>query len=177
MREHGGVLEHPEYRLRAATHADARAIAEFQTTAWLDAYRGLVPDAYLDRMTVEDREQRWSERLLRGDRKVMLAVGATGRVIGVVSWIDGTEDGGRLPTVELATLYIHRDWYGSGIARALLDHALGSSAAWLWVFEHNARARTFYAKQGFQPSGEVQIDPDTGVAEVRLVRGPVGAIS
>jgi hypothetical protein len=42
------------------------------------------------------------------------------------------------------------------------------------VFEANPRARGFYARHGFVPDGTRQIEPGTGVPEVRLVRAPGG---
>ncbi len=64
-----------------ATPGDARAIAELHTAVWREAYRGLVPDQYLDTTTVEDRRTRWALRLGSGDRH-------GGAVIGVASWSD-----------------------------------------------------------------------------------------
>jgi hypothetical protein len=53
-------------RLRAAAAPDVPAIAEFQTACWREAYQGVVPQAYLDRITVADREARWRARLVSG---------------------------------------------------------------------------------------------------------------
>lgn len=41
--------------LRKATPADALAIATINVRAWQDAYRGLLPDSYLDGLSVPDR--------------------------------------------------------------------------------------------------------------------------
>jgi GNAT superfamily N-acetyltransferase len=72
--------------------------------------------------------------------------------------------------LELKSLYVDAVRYGSGIAAALRDLALGAADAQLWCFEDNPRARGFYAKHGFHPDGARTLDPDTGVQEVRLVR-------
>ncbi len=61
-------------------------------------------------------------------------------------------------------------FYGTGVAAALLTHALGEAPVYLWVFEANARALVFYAKWGFTYDGHRKVDPDTGVWERRLVR-------
>jgi hypothetical protein len=72
-------------RVRPVDASDVTAIADFQTTCWREAYRGVVSQAYLDRVDVADRERRWSERLASGIRRIVLAeLGAT--VVGVVSW-------------------------------------------------------------------------------------------
>lgn len=154
------------YEIRDATSSDVLAIAAFQTACWREAYRGLVPDAYLDSVGEGDRERRWRERLTTGARAAAVAW-AGGQVVGVVSW--GTAERG-VPELELKSLYVGADHRGSGVAARLVERALGAAPAQLWVFEDNPRARAFYAKLGFRHDGSRQVDPDTGVPEVRLVR-------
>ncbi len=45
--------------VRAASSSDARAIAAVHVRAGQVAYRGLLPDELLDRLSVEDREGSW----------------------------------------------------------------------------------------------------------------------
>ena len=142
-------------------------IAEFQTACWREAYRGLVPDSYLDRVTATDRQARWRSRLATGARQV--ALGHVGDALaGVVSW--GACDEADAPERELMSLYVAGDYHGTGVASALLTYALGDAPAHLWVFEQNPRAHAFYVKSGFRPDGNRQVDPDTGVWEQRLTR-------
>jgi len=154
-------------RLRPAALSDVRSIAEFQTTCWREAYRGLVPQAYLDRVSVEDREDRWRDRLVSGARRIALAEVA-GAVVGVVSW--GPSNPPDLPALELMSLYVAAAQRGSGVAAALLEMAVGAAPAHLWVFEDNARAQAFYVKNGFRFDGHRKVDPDTEVWERRFVR-------
>jgi hypothetical protein len=49
--------------LRDATVADARSIAEVVVAAWRWAYRGLMPDAVLDGLSIDEREAMWREGL------------------------------------------------------------------------------------------------------------------
>jgi GNAT superfamily N-acetyltransferase len=154
--------------LRPAAVSDLREIATFQTRCWREAYHGLVPQAYLDRVTVEDREIRWRHRLVSGARQIALAE-ADHAVVGVVSW--GESPHARLaPSLELMSLYVAAMYRGRGVAAALLRLAIADSPAHLWVFEANAPARRFYAKHRFRHDGQRKLDPDTGVWEQRLVR-------
>jgi ribosomal protein S18 acetylase RimI-like enzyme len=155
-------------RLRPARPSDVRAIAEFHTECWREAYRDLVPQTYLDRVSAEDRAARWRDRLTTGSRKVALA-DAAGVIVGVVSWGD-SEDSDDVPSLELKSLYVAAGQRGSGVAAALMEQALGTAPAHLWVFEDNRRALAFYSKHGFVPDGERKIDADTGIWEQRLVR-------
>lgn len=62
--------------------------------------------------------------------------------------------------LELWRFYVDRLWHGQGIAPALMDRVQaearrrGARTLWLGVWEHNARARAFYAKCGFIDAGE-----------------------
>jgi hypothetical protein len=47
--------------VRPARIGDERAIAEVHVHTWQAAYRGQVPDAFLDSLSIERRTQRWSQ--------------------------------------------------------------------------------------------------------------------
>jgi hypothetical protein len=128
---------HRDAALRRATHADVPAIAEFQTRSWQVAYRDLVGQDYLDRISVEVRQARWHERLDTGAREIALAT-IDGTVVGVVSWAHSGEPG--TPGLELKSLYVDAGQHGTGLAAALTGYAIGDSPAFLWVFEQNPRA-------------------------------------
>jgi hypothetical protein len=84
-----------EYLLRDAALSDVDAIAAFQTECWREAYRGLVPDAYLDGVTPADRAMRWHDRLMTGSRRVAIAT-AGSEVAGAASWGEAQEGTPRL---------------------------------------------------------------------------------
>lgn len=154
-------------RVRRGVLADAAAIAGFQTTCWREAYRGVVPQEYLDRVGVAEREVRWRHRLATGAREIALAEWDDA-VVGVVSWTAaGTRD---IAAVELASLYVAADHRGTGLAGTLLRAAIGTTPAHLWVFEDNPRAQAFYVQHGFVFSGLRQVDPGTGLPEQKWVR-------
>ncbi len=150
--------------VRRADESDAVAVAGCQTTCWREAYGGLVPDDYLRSAAVERRRlARWRERLA-GGRDVWLA-DAHGEVVGVASTL--ADD---VPPATLTSLYVRATHHGTGLAARLLTAAIGSGPASLWVFSANRRAQRFYARHGFVPDGTEQLDPDTGVPEIRMVR-------
>ncbi len=45
--------------IRTARPDDARSVAEVHVASWRHAYRGLLPDDYLERLSVDDREAMW----------------------------------------------------------------------------------------------------------------------
>jgi GNAT superfamily N-acetyltransferase len=156
--------------LRPATPADAVAVAPFHLRCWQDAYTGLVPQTFLDALTRQDRVRRWGERLrTAGDVTTLATAGAGGPVVGLAAVTTQTAPAAA-PLVELRSLYVGATWWGQGLGRRLLDAALAGRPAQLWVFEGNARARAFYRTTGWRLTGDRQIDPGTGLWELRLIR-------
>lgn len=99
----------------------------------------------------------------------------TGRIVGM----SGARPTNReddpnpaLPDVELQMCYLAAPYRGTGAADRLLDAAVGSLPAHLWVLEDNLRAIAFYTKHGFRLTGErEQLDETWGHRwEVRMVR-------
>jgi GNAT superfamily N-acetyltransferase len=155
------------YELRPASVADAFQIAAFHTKCWREAYRGIVPQEYLDRVTVADRHIRWRGRLTSGVRQTILALSGD-QLVGVVTWGRTSVPG--LPAHELMSLYVAERHRGSGIADQLLHSSISRHPAHLLVFEKNPRAQAFYRRKGFVPDGHREIDADTGIWELRMVR-------
>jgi GNAT superfamily N-acetyltransferase len=73
---------------------------------------------------------------------------------------------------ELSALYVVPQAWGSGVSRALMDAAIADiradalGEALLWVGEANGRARRFYEREGWLPSGDTR-DSELGPAEVQ----------
>jgi len=61
--------------------------------------------------------------------------------------------------VELWRFYVDRPWQGRGVAQLLMRAVIESAreraadAIWLSVWEHNARAQSFYARCGYRQVG------------------------
>ena len=147
----------PAPATRRATPADAHAIAEISVAGWRAAYRGLMPDAYLDSISVFTREIAWQARL-EGDgadlEPAWVAI-VDGEVAGYVSSGPPRDDDIPHSAAEIYAIYVHPAKWRSGAGRALLDvataewRARGTDALVLWVLEGNARARAFYEAMGW----------------------------
>lgn len=164
--------------VRAATPGDSRCIARVNVQSWREARTEQVPAALIEQLDVELSEWRWSARLRGetprgaerlGDAWVALV---DGRVIGFSSG-GPTRDADRPRSEpELYALYVLASHYGTGVAAALLDAAIGTGTASVWVLSDNARAIAFYAKHRFIPDGTSRSDGRWGGAltEIRLTR-------
>ena len=59
--------------LRLAGPLDAYGLAEMHVATWQVAYRGLLPDDYLDGLTVAARVERWQQILTDSPRQIWVA--------------------------------------------------------------------------------------------------------
>jgi GNAT superfamily N-acetyltransferase len=163
--------------LRTAQPADAAAVATVHVRSWQLAYRGLLPDEYLEGLRPEDRAKRYTfgelnpqqpETIVAVERRAICGFATTGPC--------GDQD--RRGTGEVLALYVDPDWWDRGIGRALIQEARarltrqGFQEAGLWVLAGNARAERFYRIDGWTPDGSRRADEVGGltVDEIRYRR-------
>jgi ribosomal protein S18 acetylase RimI-like enzyme len=147
--------------IRRAVAADASRIAVVHVRSRRWAYRGIVSDAYLDAMSVSERETMHRERLnAEGDWRTWVAE-KQGVVIGFVSTCPSRDADATPLTAEVARVFVAPEAAGLGVGSALLAHAIvdlskrGYACATLWVLGESQRARRFYERQGWTSDGAV----------------------
>jgi ribosomal protein S18 acetylase RimI-like enzyme len=155
--------------IRPATVADVPAIAEVHVHSWQWAYRGLLPDDYLDHLSIERRAGMHMQRLATETEERTWVAAQEGRIVGFAITGPSRDPDASPGTAELAAIYLRHEATGQGIAHALFDHAVhdlwqrGYEQATLWVLETNARARRFYEKAGWVPDGTTKTEEWPGV--------------
>jgi GNAT superfamily N-acetyltransferase len=150
----------PATALRVGGLVDVPAIVAVQARSWRESYRGLVDDAYLDALPLQDWIASWRAQFFSARDRTCLLAEAGGRVVGFASAGPPGEPEGLDPSVgELHTLYVEAAHQGAGLGRLLLERALdhlrdrGYITAVLWVLEGNARGIRFYEAAGWTPDG------------------------
>ena len=146
-----------EINLRRATVADAEAIAAVRIESWLATYRGMIPDAYLDSMKLEESITHWHTILealpAANDRICVFVAESEGEVIGFASGMLLPESKLEM-NAELTAVYLRPGWQRSGIGRRMVQkvartlQAQGSNSLLVWVIAENAIARNFYEELG-----------------------------
>ncbi len=141
--------------IRPAAVSDAPALARVHVATWRAAYRDLLPEAVLQRLSEEDRTRRWEQILTHSPHGTLVAEGEQ-ELLGFVSF--GTSrDSDAVPqqTAELIALYVGPEHWGRGVGWRLWRAAREAleideyREITLWVLEGNRRGRTFYERVGF----------------------------
>ncbi len=147
------------------------AVSRVYEKSWKYAYQGIIPQDYLDSIPAG----RWASGPDRQDRKTLVCTDGGG-IVGTSSFGKSRLEQFR-GWGELISIYLLPDYMGKGYGRILLESAVselkkhGYEDIFLWVLEENKRARQFYERFGFRPSGDFLEDTIGGrkLREVRYV--------
>jgi len=165
--------------IRLARLDDAAAIARVHIRTWQAAYRGQLPDTYLEALNdeLEARTARWQGLIAEAQarRWVQLVAEADERVIGFVTFGPSEGESNEPQIGEVYAIYVDPMYWSRGYGRDLFAAATrglaeaGFTVATLWVLETNTRARRFYAIAGWMADGATKTD-HRGDVELREVR-------
>jgi len=136
--------------VRRATVDDAALIAQVRIDSWRATYRGMIPDAYLDGMKVEDSTRMWTRVLdAASDAACTFVAEVEGELVGFAAGITLAER--KLDfDAELTALYVLPSAQRAGIGRRLLTEvaatlgAAGAPNMLVWVLAQNGKARDFF---------------------------------
>lgn len=153
--------------VRPARVEDADQLGLAHTRSWQVAYRGLVPDGFLDSMDPVVRANRWRSNLeSSAPGTETLVAEVDGQVVGFTSHGPSRDEGDDPSVGELWGLYLDPSTWGLGLGRTLIEHSLaaladsGYSEVILWVLRGNERAIRFYEAAGFRADGGTKVDDD-----------------
>jgi ribosomal protein S18 acetylase RimI-like enzyme len=163
-----GALSNVSYVVFPAGPLDAEELARVHVTAWRETYRGLLPDAFLARMSEPGFARRFARELSDPRGGVTLAAGGRYGLVGYAQ--AGRSRRGLSGEGEIATLYLLRIAQGQGLGAELMAEAAralaaqGASSLMISVLRDNIPARRFYERMGGAPESP------------RQERGPGGAL-
>lgn len=131
--------------IRRAQLEDSQSIAEVHLASWKTTYPGIIPQAYIDGLRVEDGAARWRERLADNSSGVFVAeddsgifgFAAGGPMVHPVEGYDG----------ELGAIYLLATHQRRGTGRALAQRLAqslrqqGFRSCVVWALEANPACR------------------------------------
>jgi ribosomal protein S18 acetylase RimI-like enzyme len=162
--------------VRPAEAGDERGLAEVRVRSWQEGYAGIVEEAFLASLSIDDNERRWITVMenLAPLRHLLVADVGAGNASEVVGYSTfgpyriRTGDDRTMEVHELAEpgtigevygFYVRPDHWGSQVANELMTSTIstlsndGWPAARLWVLRDNPRARRFYERHGWITDG------------------------
>jgi len=138
--------------VRPATLDDAAEIARVHVATWRSAYRGLLPDDFLDSLGEASYTERWKRVIGEGSSRVFVVEEPDG-IAGFAS--GGRERAGENGfSGELYALYVldgaKRRGHGRELVRAVAAalRELHLPDMIVWVLRDNRAARSFYERLG-----------------------------
>jgi len=159
-----------EIIMRKALPEDAGDYADCVISCWQSAYKGIVPEEYLDGMS-ENKDQwvrKYEKSLTNHGNCDYYCVTLDGKMIGLFTINKNCDD-------NFWAIYFLEEFRGKGYGRKAMDFAInklkraGDKKICLWVFEENIKAIRFYEKYGFSFDGTTRVvDKYGGVPLVEL---------
>ena len=158
------------FNLWRAQASDAPRVARVHVDSWQVAYRGVVPDSFLEGFTYAKREDAFRRSLAENLEETYLlededaTASSDERAVAILTVGPSRDDDLDVKEVgELWGIYIVPDRWRQGIGTRLVREAEGMLRARgyreivLWVLEGNMDARRFYEAMGFEPDGASRI--------------------
>ncbi|MBA3784391.1 MAG: 3-deoxy-manno-octulosonate cytidylyltransferase [Acidobacteria bacterium] len=146
------VLKAEKIVYRKANVEDALAVAKVHVESWHKSFAGIVPQEFLDNLTVEKREQAFRQRFGEANHKMFVAETAKDGIIGFADFGAARESNFAFEA-ELYAIYLLREFQGKGIGENLFKlcqkemSANGFNSMYLIALEVSPY-KSFYEKMG-----------------------------
>ncbi len=165
-----------EMKVRTAKKEDIDDIARIHVKTWQCAYKGQVPQDYLDSLSVEKRKQKWENIFKKKeDSQENYVATINDRIVGFASVGYNRDSDSSSESGELYAIYIDQDFLGRGAGSLLLKQGIewlkgkGYKRAILWVLSTNEEAKSFYEHRGWVFDGKEKTvnEPGFNLQEMR----------
>ncbi len=164
------------FLIRPAVPSDSEGIAKVHTGSWQSAYRGILPDDWLDALKWQDRKERWDIGLRVGSpATIYVATNSEKEIVGFASMAHTRdEDLDSDISFELYAIYLSPKVWRKGVGSRLLSEILQqiphhAKQITLWVLTKNLQGRAFYERHGFKADGARKM-AEIGTNELEEIR-------
>jgi L-amino acid N-acyltransferase YncA len=162
-----GTQSNVPVEIRLATVEDANAIAKTHVASWKAAYPGIVPQEYIDSLSIDEFADRWQNRLITPSGMKIYVADCVGTICGFAS---GGPARAEMPgfSGELYAIYLNPEACFKGIGSRLFWgiakelQSSGHRSMYVWVLRDNP-SRGFYERMGgnFLDAAEIEIGGKT----------------
>lgn len=156
--------------IRYITPADDRMlISKVYEESWKYAYKGIIPQHYLDSIP----EGRWTQNIDNTMWKTLVCID-NDRIVGTSSFCKSRFEQFH-GWGEVISIYLLPQYMGKGYGKNLMEFAIselkkqGYEKIFLWVLEENIRARHFYEQFGFSITDDF-LEDNIGGKDLREIR-------
>lgn len=130
-------------------------LARILIAAWRCGFRDILPKDTIEKYTQPEPCTEMFRQLIASGIGNLYLARMDGRSVGLLYWLP-EEESARIE----ALLTVPEVW-GKGIAAALMEQTLADTSTYskitVWPFAENHRARRFYEKHGFSPTGRTRM--------------------
>ncbi len=148
--------------IRLAQVRDAFDISSIHVRAWQKAYHGLLPQKYLDELSVTERQAMWAKELEKSQQhKNIFVLEVEKQVRGFIVF-GNSKIGVSRKLGEIHAINIDPSYWRQNLGSLLLSYALhrlkedGFHEVILWVLPTNNRAVRFYESRNWKNNGHVR---------------------
>ncbi|MGP7817897.1 GNAT family N-acetyltransferase [Niallia sp. 01092] len=146
-------------KIRKAVLKDAKSIAKVHVDSWRTTYENIVPAAFLQGLTYEEREKIWVSEIPNGH--VFVAEKEDGQIVGFAC--GGKERSGSYKNFdgELYAIYLLKSYQGMGLGKSLVEtvavylQGIGITSMIVQVLEENSACYFYEALGGKKVGSEV----------------------
>ena len=151
------TIEKQKITYREANLEDAPAVAKVHVESWQKSFAGIVPQEFLDSLTVEKRTKAFEQRLGEANYKMFVAEDSKKGIVGFADFGKARESDFEFEA-ELYAIYLLREFQGKAIGenlfrlcqKAMIDEGVDSMYLMALAI---SPYKTFYEKMGGQIVG------------------------
>ena len=150
--------------IRTAMLEDVKEIAAIHVKSWQVVYKGLIPQSYLNNLSISKREKSW-QNILTHSQTHTIVQEIDDLVVGFANFGQTRdEDKDSKITGEITSIYLNPEYGRKGLGTECVEFILKNmknlkfTQITLWVLDTNEIARKFYEKMGFKADGAIKID-------------------
>lgn len=150
-----------EIKIRKAIPGDEKILAYIQTESWKAAFSDILSPADLEKSTNLENVSQMYQHILQSGMCEIAILFVDDQPQCIAAWGQNRYDLGE-NVAELICIHSLQDKWRNGYGSEMMNYIVSElcqthyHSLILWVFEANTRARKFYEKHNFRPTGQTK---------------------